>query len=436
MEEQRGWRSLPPILIVALALDACASLAGVAWSRFGHELTSEIKWGLAIRGIYFAIAVLTIGGYLELARRRTGWAARGLRIAAALVAIDTLLWIFVAWYYTLHPPIDGPGWFESVWKYAALALRVLPAIALAIAAWDRKVLAIAGVALVVGVDAAHYWLASLVKWLDAGDKGYMTLISAIALVDTAALVLLAIGAARGEAAAEPRRAATGLQRAASSLTLRLVASLAGSGLGLLVGLMGHGGDHAEGLVKLGVFGGLLVNVIADVVFATGAIEASRAAMPDLARWPLALAAAAVAWCAGALLEKAPDLYQVLYGHHDAFYGSAKDTFALFSAAVPLVETLGMGAVAAVIGAFAGRRSLSELSTHASGKGVGFVALMLASVGIAQWIVPEAKSEGGLMMMLLCILAAVIYALVLMMRLCKLGAEAVEAEPSLPAAKLV
>ncbi|MGE5182258.1 MAG: hypothetical protein ACM31C_09355 [Acidobacteriota bacterium] len=431
--EVRGWRALPPVLVVAIVLDACTSLAGIAWSRFAHELTSEHKWGLAIRGIYFAITVLSVVGYVELARRRTGWARRGLHAAAILVAADTLLWVVIAWYFAIHPS-SAPGWFGMFWKISAMVLRAAPAIALAMAAWDRRVLAIAGLVLVAAVDAAHYFLDDLLKWLGAGDKGYFTVISIISLVGTVSLALLAFAAARGLASPEPRRAAHGLSRAAGALQLRVVAAIAGSGLGLFVALMSPNEGALE-LVKLGMFSGLVINFLADLWFSVSVLGASRAELPDLPRWPLAIAGAMIAWCSGVLLEKAPEMYEVLYGSH-AGGREAIDALALFSLALPVVETLGIAVLAALIGGLASRRSLPELATHASGKGVGFVALMLAGIAITQWVIPAAKSEGGLILMMLCALVAILAAMILMMRLCRYAAEAVEQEPGLPAAKLV
>jgi len=50
--------------------------------------------------------------------------------------------------------------------------------------------------------------------------------------------------------------------------------------------------------------------------------------------------------------------------------------------------------------------------------------------------PEAKSESGLMMIMLMAAGCGLWAMVLGARLCSLGADAIEREPGLPAARVV
>jgi len=273
-----------------------------------------------------------------------------------------------------------------------------------------------------------------VKALGTEGIGFKLFFALSMLLDAASFTVLAIGAASGATSPESSRAVTGLLRIGGALRVRVVAALVGSGIGLLVALTSHGGEGSIGIMKLAMIGGLAISIVADVMLVLGAALAARAALPVLPRWPLVAAAACVAWSAGVMLDKLPHVYRLLYGDHSG--GDGFEYLAVFGALVPLVELAGIALVAGTISAFANRRGDQELATHASGKGVGFVVLMLAGIGITTWLIPQAKSESGLLVMMLCALTAMLAAMIMMARLCKLAAEAVDREPGLPAARVV
>jgi hypothetical protein len=120
---------------------------------------------------------------------------------------------------------------------------------------------------------------------------------------------------------------------------------------------------------------------------------------------LLLAGLLALWSAGIANMQLPQMYTVLYGGED--YGHYGAEMMELAAVVPLVAAAALAVLAATIGAFANKRSLEDLRVHASGKGVGFVALMLASVGITTWLLPKAGSISGFVTMSLCAIVAML-----------------------------
>ncbi len=432
-EQESGWRALPPVMLGAIALSCAAMLAELAWMFVEPSLVSSTKWSLTLRGLHTAADLLAIAGCVELGDRLAGTARRAMRAAALAIAAGMVMWMVWDWTFALRDPYERPL-FDKVLHWVGLALRLVPPVALAVAAWPRRALAITGLVLSAVPVAADIFQESLVKALGDGATGFRVFFAVTMLLDVASFTVLAIGAARGATAPDMRRAVVGLTRVGGALRVRVAAALVGSGIGLLVAIGSHGGEGSVGLMKLGMIGGLAINIVADVLLVLGAAVAARAALPVLPRWPLVAAGACVAWSAGVMLDKLPQVYQLLYGHHQ---GSEElESLTVFSTLVPLIELTGVALVAAAISAFANRRGDQELATHASGKGVGFVVLMLAATGITSWLIPEAKSESGLLVMMLCALAAMLAAMIMMARLCKLAADSVDREPGLPSARVV
>jgi hypothetical protein len=432
MDEQRGYKALPPVLLGAIALTFVAAAVELAWMFVAPSFESSTKWMLTLRGLHTAADLLAIAGCLELADRLAGNARRAVHAAALAIAAGLVMWIVWDWIFVLREHYERTL-ADKMLHWVDVAIRLAPAVALAIAAWPRRAFAITGLVLGVLPAIANIFQESIFEAFGEGH-GYRVFFALSMLMDVASFTVLAIGAARGTTSPDTRRAAAGFLRIGGALRVRVMAALVGSGIGLLVALGSHGGEGSIGIMKLAMIGGLAINIVADVMLVFGAALAARAALPVLPRWPLVAAGACVAWSAGVMLDKLPHVYRLLYGDHSGTDGF--EYMAMFGALVPLLELGGIALVAATIGAFANRRDDQELATHASGKGVGFVVLMLAGIAITTWLIPEAKSESGLLVMMLCALTAMLAAMILMARLCKLAAEAVDREPGLPAARVV
>jgi hypothetical protein len=436
-DDTRGWRALPPLFVLSIV----TSIAGMLMYLVSEIAEPGEKWITKIMltgtGLHFASAALAAAGVYELARRSAG------RARLALVAAT---WAFVAgavmalswdWIFTLwQPGVDSS--FEklySVLRWTSFSFASVAAIALALAAWVRPPLAIAGLVLAIAGDPPPPVFEWVTKAFDFSRSSYYKFETVMQLLVTGGIVLLAITAARGSAAVDVRRATTGLRRIGGALKLRVVAALVGSGLMILLMLGSNGGEGAIGMLKLALMSAAVLNAIAQIMMSTGAMAATSAELADLPRWALAVASGLSLWCTGVMLVQVPHIYSMLYGRDHSMYGEKSFADAL-SLALPLAVTAAVAIVAGTIGAFASRRGDSHLGTQASGKGVGFVGLMLASIAITSWILPEAKSESGLMMMMLCAAAAGLWGTVLASQLCHLGADAIEAEPGLPSAKIV
>ena len=170
------------------------------------------------------------------------------------------------------------------------------------------------------------------------------------------------------------------------------------------------------------------------MIARGALGAMVAEIPAV---PLVLAKAASLWCLGVTLAQLPYTYRMLYAAEEYGYGSAaRDYVQALSVIAPIVAIAAIAAVARAIAGFAARRGLEQLRFEAQSKGVGFVTLMLASIGLQQWLLPQMTSEGSLMFMMLGAAVCSLWATVLMARLCALTADSLQAEPGLPTATVV
>ena len=160
---------------------------------------------------------------------------------------------------------------------------------------------------------------------------------------------------------------------------------------------------------------------------------------ELPAVPLVLSAAASLWWLGVTLAQLPYTYRLLYGGDDHGFdygGHAQDYAQALSIVGPLVAVAAIAAVARAISMFAARRGFEQLRFEAQGKGIGFVGLMLASVGVQQWLLPKAISEGSMTFMVLGAAVCSLYATVLMARLCALAADSLQAEPGLPTATAI
>jgi len=430
-DDKRGWRALPPVLVMAIVLQVAAAAYYAVWRLAEPGEHWFARAMLTSRGIHFAIDLMAIVGVFELARRSTGRTRAALTGAWIAFAVGSVVSISFDWVFTLWAPgIDSS--FDKVWlalSYVGYGIDMVAAICLAVAVLPKLPIAIGGfVLLAIGHPPPIVY-----GWIGDGRAASLTFNIGAELAFAVGFALLAITCASA-GTTESRRAVAGLRQVGGALKLRVAAALCGTGLLLLVMMSHSGGDGALGVVKLAMMSAAVLNFVAQMMMSFGAMNGASAELPDLPRWAMAVAAALALWAAGVMAAQLPHLYEVLYGHeHDSWGGNYAEALAT---ALPLVVTAAVGIVAGAIGALAARRGDEQLRTHASGKGVGFVALMLASIGITAWVLPDAKSEGGLIGIMFCAAGCGLWAMILGARLCSLGADAIDAEPGLPAAKIV
>ncbi len=432
------WRALPPVYLIAFGAWVVALVVSFVQSFAGWDHRSD-RWELVGTGAHFAAGALVVAGSFELSRRLAGRARQALRLASWLSLTFIFASTLVRWIATFArgDHLESIRVIYDVWGYVGTGLAVVAAVAFAVAAWSRRGLAIAGLVLVLLSNVARLMSGKLLVWLGWNVAGgFYRLYSLESLIDLVGMLVLvlAIASAAGAMSPEPARATRGLSRVAGALYWRVIALCIATGLTVLY-VVGspHGAESAEHMVKFGVFSGALVALLSQAWLSIGIIDAASAAVTELAAWPLAIAAALALWCTGVANVQLPELYATLYGKYGSFGG---ETAQALVTALPLVSTASLAIVAATIGAFATRRALEDLRVHASGKGVAFVVLMLAGIAITAWLIPKAETLSSFVMMSLCMFGAMLAAMVLMARLCKLAAAAVEAQPGLPTAKIV
>jgi hypothetical protein len=203
---------------------------------------------------------------------------------------------------------------------------------------------------------------------------------------------------------------------------------------MLMLMLGKSGEGAEGIFKLATISVAVVNAISFFIVARGALTILVRDVPAL--WAT-LGAAANLWCLGVTIAQLPTTYRLLYGDREefGFGGSLADKAQQLAIIAPLVAIAAIAIIATAIAGFAANRGLDQLRAEAQGKGLGFVMLMLAAIGIQQWLLPEQTSEGSVMFFLAAAAACSLGATILMARLCTRAADSLHAETPLPTATL-
>jgi hypothetical protein len=93
-------------------------------------------------------------------------------------------------------------------------------------------------------------------------------------------------------------------------------------------------------------------------------------------------------------------------------------------------------VATAISGFAARRGLDQLRAEAQAKGTAFFVLVLLSIAVQSWLLPDAGSLGSFGMFTLAAAVAALVGTIQMARLCTLAADSLHTEPPLPKATVV
>lgn len=427
-------RGLTPILTTAFALWIAMTVARLVFFLVSKEPWSATRFNLVNEGTGFAAEVLAMVGSFELARRHTGNVARGITVAAwgfaGVIAFDVAYGLFNLmerpWEHTTLMKVSDYGFYVA-WLTTIVGLAIAHG-------RERRGLAIALVAVSLVTWPPAFIAKDLYSWMPDGTAGYaievsLRLVRMLFMLGAFSLLGKAAGAA-----ADPALAASGLRTSAKSMWLRLVAAIAVPLLTLIV--VGSRGRAGLDLLKLATVAALVINVIAFVQFAIGALRTSRASLPDLGRWPFVIAGAASLWAAGVMLSQLSWLYKLLY-RHDGYSGqSVADYAQALSIALPVVVIGSIALVAVAISGFAARRGNQELRGHAQSHGAGFVMLSLVAMGITSWMTARTGQLGGVPLLVLLALAAGLAAIVMVAKLLGIAADELEKQPGLPTASIV
>lgn len=434
-ESTKGVRSLPAALTLGFAIGFVMMGMRIVFVHVQPETWRAVRFNLISEGTTVASLALCLLGALELARRMTGRAAQGIKLAALGFAGGLAADVS----YTAIQLVDEfwkHQWISTTFAYSFFTAWLLVAIGLGVAHWEKR-RDIAGAVVLVSLLAwpPPFLAKTLYGWLPAGKTAWTF---EMVLLAFRLVVLLAAFAAleRTAATSDPPLAARGLRTAAKALWLRVIAAV---GLVLLTLLMiGGGGSRGSvDVLKLAMIVAAIINIVALAQVGFGAARAARAGVAGLGRWPLVVGGAATLWAAGVTLAQFPWLYKMLYKGDEGLFGrDARELAQALSVTMPLVVTAGIAAIAFAIGGLAVRRGNEELRGHVQGKGTGFVALTLVSVAIQSWMLPKAGSLGAFAMLSLLAASAGLVATVMMAKLLGLAADALESEPGLPSASVV
>ncbi|MBV8763020.1 MAG: hypothetical protein JO257_37385 [Deltaproteobacteria bacterium] len=431
----KTWRNLPPALLAMFVIELLSLVVFTTYELTHSFDASAVRFDLTARGFWLAADVLGVFGALALARRLAGSAATGFRIVAAGFALSLagqIVWDAV---WMLHSSGSSSS-FETLhelseWSWFVLKLIPLAGIAVATASTHRRI-AVAAVVAIVVCDPAPFLSHHMWGWVVSGWKSQMLLFEVLRLASLAVLAVGSLALAPEPYPAPPTDAVPGFHAIASGLWLRVIAACTFAGLMLLL-LLGKAGDGAMGVFKLATISVAVVNAISFLIVARGALTTLVRDMPG--PWML-VAGIANLWCLGVTLGQLPSTYEMLYGDSLRYGGAdAMERAQALSIIAPLVAVGAVAAIAIAIAGFAATRGLEQLRAEAQGKGLGFVCLMVAAIGIQQWLLPQQTSEGSMMFFMLTAAGCSLGATVMMARLCTRAADSLHAETALPTATL-
>ncbi len=437
-EQTKGVRTLPAALTLAFAIWFVMMGVRVVYLLTVKEPWGAIRFNLISEGTGVAAEVLALLGAFELARRLTGRAALGIKLAGIGIACAFAINVLVG-ATNLVEDVWKHAWLFKAFDYALFAAWLLVPVGLALAHWDKRRDFAGAVILVSLLTWPPPLLAeAMYGWLPEGKTGW-AITMLLRGVRFAVLLAAFAALARGAASTDHALAARGLRTAAKALWLRVVAAVGVVVLTLFV-IGGRGSQGSLDVLKLAMVTGAIINIIALAQFGFGAARAARGAIADLGRWPLVVGGGAALWATGVALGQLPWLYKMLYKGGAGFGGRDAQEYAqALSIAMPLVVTVGVGVIAVAIIGFAARRGNEPLREQAVAKGVGFVAMTLVSIAIQAWMIPKAMkaaSLGSFMVLSILAAAAALAGTVMMAKLLGHAAHALEAEPGLPTASVV
>lgn len=451
-EEIRGWRALPPPLLLGLGLSAIQPIVMTAEFLVGPY--GRPTWiSLANLGASAAVSALCAYGAAELAQRHTGAQRAGLRIAsAAWVAALVLQFVWLAWSVLRQTPWPM---HDDVWiiveSYSWLAVELLPAAGLVVATLRRhRVLAVGSGVIAIMSHPPPFASEALARWLELELQGRVLLNGVLAVIGLAAITALVIKLVPATTLPEPGRAAVGLRRAATALRVQMIAVIVGTVT--MLSALASSGSSAAVLHKLAPIAGAGVNAAAFVWLAVGLLGAARDGA--LSRVKLAVAGAISLWCGAVALIQLVFRYSTMYGSNNGWARTYADALTF---GVPLIALVGIVILAAELGPFVAwcrheqldkaeeagpfagsiaRRREAQLRRDPTGQLVWIILLMLASTVIQGWVLPNADSPSRVASLMVMAAGCSLVALTMTAQLCAAAAEALGREPGLPAARVV
>jgi hypothetical protein len=429
-------KKLPPTLLLAFGVELVATLPFVVW-RVTHSLdTDAVRLSMAWEGASLVTYVLAIAGLLEMARRTTGRESVGLRITAAGFGVGIAIMGFWQAVVFVQPQWDGST-FQLLSQWGVFAANAAPLVGLIVATSQRhRTAALIGAGALLVAAPVPPLARIIYGWISSWQMSIVVEHSLHAGIVVTMLVLAA-RLTGGEAPREPDAATAGLRTIAAAVWLRIIGALTLAGLTVML-LLGRPSDGSAGILKLATMSYAVVSIIAMMMLARGALGAVRSGIADLPRVPFVASAAGTLWCLGVALYQLPYVYRALYGSHDV-YGLATHTQDIpqaLSLAAPLVLLGAIAIVATAISGFAARRGLDQLRAEAQAKGTAFFVLVLLSIAVQSWLLPDAGSLGSFGMFTLAAAVAALVGTIQMARLCTLAADSLHTEPPLPKATVV
>jgi hypothetical protein len=377
-------------------------------------------------------------GLFDLARGLHGRAQLGARIGAwAQVA---MLGMLALWLGLSAWSSAGHEWGVTV-KHVELATRYVSSLSIlgtSVGLWlatRNHALGIAGVVIAaVGVPTPVLG-EGLKKLLSLdGSIGMVVTMAPYALISCVWLAQVFVGARDVEPPPAIVPARLAFTRAAAALRLRLIAACTLGGLTFFAAVSGGIGmlDLLKGVTLLAP----LADGIALVLFARAALQVGRA---GIAPWRTTLAATFALFTTGAIAQRLPTTYSMLYGHSNG-YGDLSRSSALmtYSIAVPLVGAAAIALMLLAVGQLARERDVEDVRENIAIRTGVFVVLTLGALFVATYGVSHLPPSPGLVIfILLALVCASFYTLVLAAKICAQGAELVDRDPTgLPSATLV
>lgn len=440
-EEIKGWRAVPPALVVALAAWSGFMVFRIAYVLGKTEMEWSPRFGIAGDGISLACYTLGLLGALELARRATGRLSVAAKIAAAGFALGLALELASTLInFDLH--FWDRKWLRDLLQYGYWLSWVGISGGFVWAVWEenRKLAAI-GAVVALACDLPPFIATPIFE----GFKDYKTVFaldSGLRIMRTVMVLVLASAVSRGATPTDRLAGADGLRLAARGMWLRVIVAVSIVLMTLMAMTSARsGGEGIFKMLRFMMMAGACATVIAFAMFGLGVGRTARATIVNLPRVPLALSAACSMWCCGVELSKLPFIYRMLY--NSGGYGDRNtDYMTAFATAEPLVAIAAVALVAIAISKFASERTTIALQSEAQGKGIGIICMMLASVAIQNWLMPKAaerassSSEGTVMVLMLLAAAAGLIAVVMIARLCSNAADEINREPGIPTASVI
>jgi len=423
-------RKTPPAALLAFGAWMLWALVRFIWTMSAVERSFSPTPVLISEGVSMAAQVLVLAYAVELASRG-GAAARFFKVAVTalglVVGCDVLMtliqfgedpwkheWIFKAWNY-----IAVLGW-------NVFALALVQALAP-----ERRARGYVAVAIAFVAWMPPFLSEPLFDALELGTKPAYIVDFVLRMGRFAALAWLTVAASHGETPAVPTRASDGLRAAARGLWIRVIAALV---VVMMTLMMVGSRSGSMSLMRFMMVSQGAVAIIALVITGLGALRAARSGVRDLDTWTLTLAGGASLWATGVSFAQLPYISKAMYRGGDG-YGT-RDYMTALSLATPLVVALGVGVLATAVAGFAARRGNDGLRSDAQGKGIMFVTFMLVGIALQSWMLPTARSVGSYAMLTLLAAGAALAATIAMAKLLGVAADAIEAEPGLPAAAVV